>query len=112
MKLHSHEKLKDVQLRITINEKIAGLLAQYVVYANTQLGHNFADVKELTAEVLRAFVEEDRGFKAWLHGGPKDTTAITLTPQGAVHADLTVEHGLRNEQTSSRIEGTQRVGAK
>jgi hypothetical protein len=53
MKLRSQEKLKDIYLRVTTNEKIAELLEQYVVYANTQLGHNVADVKELSAEVLR-----------------------------------------------------------
>jgi hypothetical protein len=90
MKLHSQEKLKDVQLRITTNEKIASLLEQYVVYANTQLGHRFADVKELTTEVLRAFVEEDRGFKVWRETGAKEQAAVVRpAPKEVVQQEST-----------------------
>ncbi len=78
MKLTSHEKFKAVHLKVPTNEKIAGLLEQYVVYANTQLGHTFANVQELSAEVLRAFVEEDRSFKVWRETGAKEQAVVVL----------------------------------
>ena len=94
MKLKSQEKRKDVQLRVKVKENIATLLEQYVVYANTQLGHNFSDVKELSAEIFRAFVDGDRGFKAWLKGSQEDKPELFLKPQPTKKADLTFENGL------------------
>ncbi len=69
MKLRSQEKLQDVQIRVKVKENIAEELADYVTYANTELGHSFDDVKELAAEIFRAFVQGDRKFQAWLKGG-------------------------------------------
>ncbi len=100
MKLHSHEKLPDVVLRVKVNEKLAGLLEQYVAYANTHLGHHFADVKELSAEVLRSFVEEDRGFKAWCKGGGTNPEPVTVAP------------GLPDEQRRGQREVEQGEGRK
>ncbi len=66
MKLHSQRKLKDVQLRVTTNEEVVGLLGQYVTFANTVLGEQYADVRELCTQLLDAFVHDDKRFRDWL----------------------------------------------
>ena len=93
MKLKSQVKLDDVQIRVKVKEDIAEELTDYVTFANTELGHNFEDVKELSAEIFRAFVHGDRKFQAWRKGSKEQPKANGKAPV-TKKAELNFENGL------------------
>ena len=65
MKLKLKEKeLPPAQLRLTLPGNLKASLDEYLVYLR-DTSHREAELKEVTLEMLRQFMETDRGFKAW-----------------------------------------------
>ena len=65
MKLRSIDTRPPQQVRITVDGATYEKLLAYIDYASTH-GQVFEDVRQLMAEITRAFVESgDKGFTAW-----------------------------------------------
>lgn len=65
MKLRLKEKeLPPAQLRLTLPGNLKASLDEYLVYLR-DTSHREAELKEVTLEMLRQFMETDRAFKAW-----------------------------------------------
>jgi hypothetical protein len=65
MKLRLKEKeLPPAQLRLTLPGNLKASLDEYLGYLR-DTSQREAELKEVTLEMLRQFVETDRDFKAW-----------------------------------------------
>ena len=65
MKLRLKDReLPPAQLRLTLPGNLKASLDEYLVYLRDS-SHREAEMKEVTLEMLRQFVETDRDFKAW-----------------------------------------------
>ncbi len=65
MKLRLKDKeLPPAQLRLTLPGNLKASLDEYLLYLR-DTSHREAELKDVTLEMLRQFVETDRDFKTW-----------------------------------------------
>ena len=65
MKLRLKDReLPPAQLRLTLPGNLKASLDEYLVYLRDS-SHREAEMKEVTLEMLRQFVETDRDFRVW-----------------------------------------------
>ena len=85
MKLRPIDTRPPQQVRVTVDGVTYEKLQAYIDYARAQ-GQIFEDVRQLMAEIARAFVDGgDKGFTAWYratHGSPQIPRS-TSNGQGA-----------------------------
>jgi len=82
MKLRAIDRRPRQSLHVTLDAATHDKLVAYREYAGTQ-GQHFTDLKQLLAEIVRAFVDEgDKEFSRWYRARTLPTTGPSSTVNG------------------------------